>query len=204
MCFPWPIKKKYTCVLQRRCVPSLCAMWCIPKKKWWNKQMLKQSMMFADMSVGCSRWHRLNMYAYVCDIYIYIYLELYMYMYRSCHMYLWFVRTKAIGTCTRSADLSAMLNWWILCIWHLRGGWVGHVHFPVQLMVKPRGSPAHRGQTAISGCIILGHSAPACCCIRTLYFCEGFIVALALAVWFLYPHFDEWFFQCGHYWAHSA
>ena len=60
--------------------------------------------------------------------------------------------------------------------------------FPVQLMVA-RGSPAHRGQTAISGCIILGHSAPACGYIRTLYFCEGFIVALALVVWFLYPDF---------------
>ena len=203
MCFPWPIKKK---IYMRFAKAMRAFFMCHVMHS--KKKMMKQTNAetINDVCGHVSRMQSLTSFVHVCLCmwYIYIYLELYMYMYRSCHMYLWFVRTKAIGTCTRSADLSAMLNWWILCIWHLRGGWVGHVHFPVQLMVKPRGSPAHRGQTAISGCIILGHSASACCYIRTLYFCEGFIVALALAVWFLYPHFDEWFFQCGHYWAHSA
>ena len=69
----------------------------------------------------------------ICFLYMYIYMSVYIYIhihmrgtwtYISCAC----VHTKASGTCIRSDCLRAMWIWWILCIWHLRGGWVGHVH----------------------------------------------------------------------------
>jgi hypothetical protein len=58
-----------------------------------------------------------------------------------------------------------------------------------------RGSPIHRGQTAISGCIVLGTQTGTPFnihfCTKTSFFIFGFLTACGAILLLLWPHFDE-------------
>jgi len=58
-----------------------------------------------------------------------------------------------------------------------------------------RGSPIHRGQTAISGCIVLGTQTGIQSninfCTKILLFISGFLTACGAILLLLWPHFDE-------------
>ena len=75
---------------------------------------------------------------------------------------------------------------------HLSGGRVGIVHsLTVHGLMRRGGSPKHRGLTAASSHIILGHSTVQTGYLRTGYFSLGFCCAILLVVWILSPRFHE-------------
>jgi len=61
----------------------------------------------------------------------------------------------------------------------------------VEILMRRRGSPSHRGLTAVSGCIVLGHQTSNRFTIQITFFLLGFCIACGVILWALWPHFDE-------------
>jgi hypothetical protein len=61
----------------------------------------------------------------------------------------------------------------------------------VEILMRRRGSPSHRGLTAVSGCIVLGHQTSNRFAIQITFFLLGFCTACGVILWALWPHLDE-------------